>query len=84
MDNQRKQIKGYRDLSQAEIDLMNEIKAAEESIGDLYRRIINAAEAGSDYQAVRWASVARTDLESGFMFLLKSVARPSNGLGRVK
>lgn len=32
MDNQHKQIKGYRDLSQAEIDLMNRIKAhAEET-----------------------------------------------------
>lgn len=27
MDNQHKKIKGYRDLSQAEIDLMNEVKA---------------------------------------------------------
>lgn len=27
MDNQHRHIKGYRDLSQAEIDLMNEIKA---------------------------------------------------------
>lgn len=26
MDNQHRQIKGYRELSQAEIDLMNEIK----------------------------------------------------------
>jgi hypothetical protein len=26
MDNQHKRIKGYRDLSQAEIDLMNQIK----------------------------------------------------------
>lgn len=32
MDNQHKQIKGYRDLSQAEIDLMSRIKAhAEET-----------------------------------------------------
>lgn len=32
MDNQHKKIKGYRDLSQAEIDLMNRIKAhAEET-----------------------------------------------------
>lgn len=32
MDNQHKHIKGYRDLSQAEIDLMNRIKAhAEET-----------------------------------------------------
>lgn len=28
VDNQHKQISGYRDLSQAEIDLMNEVKRA--------------------------------------------------------
>ena len=27
MENQHKKIKGYRELTQAEIDLMNEVKA---------------------------------------------------------
>lgn len=35
MDNQHKQIKGYRDLSQEEINLMNEIKALAEEVGVL-------------------------------------------------
>jgi len=33
MDNQHKHIKGYRDLSQDEIDLMNEGKALAEQCG---------------------------------------------------
>lgn len=82
MDNQHKQIKGYRDLSQEEIDLMNEIKAAEESVAGLYARVAELAKKDGDAAAGRWASIGRTSLEQGFMFVLKAVARPSNGLGR--
>jgi hypothetical protein len=39
MDNQHKKIKGYRDLSQAEIDLMNEIKAKGEELRALVSKI---------------------------------------------
>lgn len=39
MDNQHKKIKGYRDLSQAEIDLMNEIKAKGEELRALIAKI---------------------------------------------
>lgn len=43
MDNQHRSIKGYRDLTQAEIDLMNKIKAhgeaAEQLLGDVYRHV---------------------------------------------
>ncbi len=35
MDNQHKKIKGYRDLSQQEIDLMNRIKAHGEETKNL-------------------------------------------------
>lgn len=82
MDNQHKKIAGYRDLTQAEIDLMNEIKAAEENVASLFQRVADLAKQDGDNGAGRWASIARTDLETGFMFLLKAVARPSNGLGR--
>jgi hypothetical protein len=40
MDNQHKQIKGYRDLSQAEIDLMNRIKAHAELTRQLVEDVI--------------------------------------------
>ena len=39
MDNQHKQIKGYRDLSQEEIDLMNEAKSLAVQVGDLVAKI---------------------------------------------
>jgi hypothetical protein len=39
MDNQHKKIKGYRDLTQAEIDLMNEVKAKGEELRALVKKI---------------------------------------------
>jgi hypothetical protein len=48
MDNQHRQIKGYRDLSQAEIDLMNEIKALGPTIEALCDKIAAHVEAQHD------------------------------------
>ena len=72
MDNQHKQIKGYRDLSQDEIDAMNEVKAKAEEIGVL----IQALEAmpGTDK---RWVAIAKTDLQKGFMSAVRSIAQPT-------
>lgn len=39
MENQHRQIKGYRELSQAEIDLMNQIKAKGEELRELIKKI---------------------------------------------
>lgn len=39
MDNQYKQIKGYRDLSQEEIDAMNAVKAEGERLGILIEQL---------------------------------------------
>lgn len=39
MDNQHREISGYRELSQAEIDLMNEIKALGPQIAALVEKI---------------------------------------------
>lgn len=39
MDNQHRKIAGYRELSQDEIDLMNEIKAKGEEIGALVAKV---------------------------------------------
>lgn len=72
MDNQHKKIKGYRDLSQEEIDLMNECKNLAEKVGELVNKIEQSADSDK-----RWASIAKTDLQKGFMSLIRSVAQPS-------
>lgn len=39
MENQHRKIKGYRELSQAEIDLMNEVKAKGVELDSLVKKI---------------------------------------------
>lgn len=72
MDNQHKQIKGYRDLSQEEINLMNDCKAMAEQVGDLVSRI--QSQAGIDQRRV---AEGKTDLQKGFMSLIRSIAQPT-------
>lgn len=71
MDNQHRQISGYRDLTQEEIDLINSIKESGAVTGDL----VAASERieGVDQRAL---SIARTHLQTGFMWLVRAVARP--------
>lgn len=72
MENQHRQIKGYRELSQEEIDLMNEIKAKGAELGELVDKL-RAAE-GIDQ---RWVSIGATDFQTGLMALTGSVAQPT-------
>lgn len=39
MENQHRKIKGYRELSQEEIDLMNEVKAKGAELGELVAKV---------------------------------------------
>lgn len=72
MENQHRRIKGYRELSQEEIDLMNEIKTKGIELGELVERI--RANPDTDQ---RWASIGATDLQTGLMALTRSVAKPT-------
>lgn len=73
MDNQHKKITGYRDLSQSEIDGMNSIKALESEAGALFRKI-------SQIEGVdpRLLDLAKTSLQQGFMWFVRSIAKPSD------
>jgi hypothetical protein len=106
MDNQHKKIKGYRDLSQAEIDLMNAIKTKGAELLALHAQV--ASMVGKEYneqidvsykatppganpvdhytprlqemvasEPVRWAAIAKTDIQTGLMALIRSVAQPT-------
>lgn len=72
MDNQHRQIKGYRELSQDEINLMNEIKAKGADLCQLVTRL-RAAD-GLDQ---RWVNIGATDLQTGLMALTRAVAQPT-------
>jgi len=91
MDNQHRKIKGYRDLSQAEIDLMNEIKTKGEELGAIAAKVrthikAQRANTGEDQtdeiprlkeaEPERWASIGITSIQEGLMALTRAVAQP--------
>lgn len=105
MENQHKKISGYRDLTQAEIDLMNKIKAKGAELGDLIDEVKNhirtqraacleKVEAEFAIKTVvkdqdafdqlekaepeRFAAMAKTELQTGLMYLTRAVAQPTN------
>lgn len=71
MDNQHRKIKGYRELSQEEIDLMNDVK----SVGIVLQELFNKLEAMSEVDK-RWLAIGKTDLQKGLMATTRSIARP--------
>lgn len=106
MENQHRKIKGYRELSQEEVDLMNRIKAKGKELLDLQAELAGrlntdlevkqvAAKASKlapedeaspecvelrRFQAaepMHWASIGKTDIQTGIMALVRAVAQPS-------
>ena len=69
--NQHKQIKGYRDLTQDEIDRMNKAKEMAENVGKLLVEIEKMPNID-----LRWLSIGKTQLQQGFMAVVRSIARP--------
>ena len=72
MENQHRQIKGYRELSQTEIDAMNEIKAKGAELGELVEKL-----RGTEGLDQRWVSIGATDFQTGLMALARAVAQPT-------
>jgi len=106
MKDQHTKIKGYRELSQSEIDLMNRIKTAGSQLlslqAELAGRLGTDKELKSvaamsskrapedeatdecvelrrfnDAEPLRWASIAKTDIQTGIMALVRAVAQPT-------
>jgi len=75
VDNQHRQIKGYRELEENEIEVMNTIKETGAIVGELIEQLSDQAgtEHGPD---PRWLAIAKTDLQKGFMALTRAVADP--------
>lgn len=91
MENQHRKIRGYRELSQEEIDLMNEIKTKGAEFGELVEKIrrihadqrrIHAdnhdeIERLNEAEPERWTAIGKTHIQEGLMALTRSVAQPS-------
>lgn len=88
MENQHRKISGYRDLTQAEIDLMNVIEGLgpvmEEHVAQVLdhlrgqRADCSVEQSRLDRaQPERWAAIARTHFQEGLMALTRAVAQPT-------
>lgn len=81
MENQHRKIKGYRELSQAEIDLMNEIKEKGVELSLLIEKVNKITDSlSSDVresaEPYRWSALAKTHFQQGLMALTRAVAKP--------
>lgn len=79
-------LTGYRELTQQEIDLINKIKATgsvleslvQEVHDHLNNQVGDDADFGPIFEPFRWAEMGKQNLQSGLMFLTRSVAQPTN------
>lgn len=72
MKDQHEKIKGYRDLSQKEIDKMNAIKDAGNALGALIEDLQNIE--GLDQ---RFVSIGKTDIQKGLAMVIRGIAQPT-------
>lgn len=89
MENQHQKIKGYRDLSQVEIDLMNAIKkegpVLDMMIAAVKQHLLTQGQAAknsdeetriAEAEPNRWTAIAKTHFQEGLMALTRAVAQP--------
>ncbi|HHT4259216.1 TPA: DUF7681 family protein [Klebsiella variicola] len=72
-------IKGYRDLSIEEIELINEGKELAEKVGEFVEKLEAAdfAKTSDQVPDKRWLAIGKTDLQKGFMAVIRSIAKPT-------
>ena len=73
MENQHRQIKGYRELSEIEIAVMNDIKTKGAEMGALVDELRKHSALDQ-----RWVSIGATDIQTGLMALTRAVAKPDS------
>ena len=76
-------IKGYRTLSAEDVALINEIKEHALVTGALWEKVrLHVTRQKRmpgmipDTEPARWAAISRTDLQQGYMALVRAVAQP--------
>lgn len=66
-------VKGYRELTESELELINSIKTVEQGVAELWHKV--RALPSSDQ---RQLGITRTELEHAFMRFVRAVARPES------
>tara|TARA_B100000929_G_scaffold288834_1_gene278121 strand:- start:365 stop:637 length:273 start_codon:yes stop_codon:yes gene_type:complete len=73
LENQHRLISGYAELDRPDIDAINAIKQKEAEL----LALIQALETNVDGESARWLAIGKTDIQKGFMSLVRSVAKPT-------
>ena len=71
MENQHQKIKGYRDLTQEEINLMNEVKEKGAELGALIEKLDNIPEIDKN-----WLVTGKLGVQQGLMAITRAITRP--------
>jgi hypothetical protein len=70
---EKSKITGYRDLRPEEIVLVNQIKAKELELGELWANV--KLQLGVDPRAL---AIAKNQFQDGFMWFVRSITRPED------
>lgn len=73
MSDDKPKVKGYRQLTDAEIQLMNKVKAKGAEIGELVAELKDM-----DGLDQRWISTGATDIQKGLMAVTRGIAQPDS------
>ena len=87
MENQHRKITGYRELTQPEIDLMNEVKAlgvqmesvlakVSTHIGNQRNKTKTIEDRMNNATPERFLALAKTEFQTGLMYATRAVAQP--------
>lgn len=66
-------IIGYRQLNEEEVALMNEGKELANRVREYVEKLSTAPNLNH-----RWISIGKTDLQKGFMALMRAIVRPTS------
>ncbi len=64
-------IKGYRELSKSEIEMMNLVKTTGAELGNLVTQLAQNAELDQ-----RWIEIGKTHIQQGLMALTRGITQP--------
>lgn len=67
-------VLGHRQLTPSQLELVNRIKAKGEEVGQLVDQLQATLSPTLDQ---RWIATGKTDLQKGFMCLVRGVAQPT-------
>lgn len=71
MDNQHREIKGYRELNEHEIELINQVK----DLGQEIKRVVDLLY-GNPHTQQQWIEIGVIDLKKGLMAITRAIAKP--------